>query len=57
MHIATAIRYAYDALLTNERKVYLAGERLAREHSSTRILSPAPALRWILGEITLHRKR
>jgi len=57
LHVANAIRYAYDAFVTHDRRVYEAQERVRAAYPGLQIMSPSQALRWLGNEIELHRRR
>jgi histidinol phosphatase-like PHP family hydrolase len=56
MHIATAIRYGYQGLVTTDHDVLKATAAIATEFGGFRLMLPSQAVAWVTREVA-HRKR
>ena len=51
MHIATAIRYGYQGLVTTDADVLKATAAIANELGGFRLLLPSQAVAWVTREV------
>ena len=56
MHIATAVRYGYQGLVTTDEDVLKASALIAAEFGGFLLLLPSQAVAWVTREVA-HRER
>ena len=56
MHIATALRYGYQGLVTTDDDVLKATMAIATEFGGFRLMLPSQAVAWVAREVA-HRNR